>query len=284
MATPNPAEQLGAAAALDPLWRGIREEVELEAAREPLLASFLYATVINHKSLEDALAFLLAGKVESNVLPAMLIRELIGDAMQADRSIGNAVRADLQAVRDRDPAAHHYSRPFLFFKGFHALQLHRVAHWLWSDGREALALFLQSRTTEVFTVDIHPAARIGNGILIDHATGVVVGETAVIEDNVSMMQGVTLGGTGKHSGDRHPKVRKGVLIGAGATILGNVEIGEGAKIGAGSVVLADVPPHVTAAGVPAVVVGAADSAMPSLSMNHRLDCPDGQTGDDCDDN
>ena len=278
MAIANPAEQVGAAAALDPLWRGIREEVELEAAREPLLASFLYATVINHKSLEDALAFLLAGKVESNVLPAMLIRELIADAFQSDHTIGRAVRADLQAVRDRDPAAHHYSRPFLFFKGFHALQLYRVAHWLWGNGREALALFLQSRTTEAFTVDIHPAARIGNGILIDHATGVVVGETAVIEDNVSMMQGVTLGGTGKDSGDRHPKVRKGVLIGAGAEILGNVEIGEGAKVGAGSVVLSDVPPHVTVAGVPAVIVGAVDSDMPSLSMNHRLDCPDGHSG------
>ena len=277
MATPNPAQRL-AAAAVDPLWRTIREEVAEEAASEPLLASFLYATVLNHKSLEDALAFLLAGKVESTVLPSMLIRELISDAMRADPAIGNAVRADLNAVRDRDPAAHHYSRPFLFFKGFQALQTYRVAHWLWRNGREALALFLQSRTSEVFHVDIHPAARIGNGIMIDHATGVVVGETAVIEDNVSLLHGVTLGGTGKEQGDRHPKVRRGVLIGAGAEILGNVEIGEGAKIGAGSVVLIDVPPHTTAAGVPAVVLGATDSAMPSLSMNHRLDCPDG----DCD--
>jgi len=274
MASPNPAQRL-AAAAVDPLWRTIREEVEAEAAREPLLASFLYATVLNHKSLEDALAFLLAGKLESTVLPSMLLRELITDAMRADPAIANAVRADLRAVRERDPAAHHYSRPFLFFKGFHALQTHRIAHWLWRHDREALALFLQSRTTEVFGVDIHPAARIGNGIMIDHATGVVVGETAVIEDNVSMLHGVTLGGTGKDQGDRHPKVRKGVLIGAGAEILGNVEIGEGAKVGAGSVVLTDVPPHVTVAGVPAVIVGAADSEMPALAMNHRLDCPGG---------
>ncbi len=274
MATPSPAERL-TAATLDPLWRSIREEVQEEAAREPLLASFLYASVINHKSLEDALAFLLAGKIESSVLPSMLIRELIIDAMASDPGIGKAVRADLQAVRDRDPAAHHFSRPFLFFKGFHALQTHRVAHWLWRNRREALALYLQSRSSEVFGVDIHPAAHIGNGIMIDHATGVVVGETAVIEDNVSLLHGVTLGGTGKESGDRHPKVRKGVLIGAGAEILGNVEIGAGAKIGAGSVVLADVPPHVTVAGVPAVIVGAVDSDMPSLSMNHRLDCPDG---------
>ena len=274
MATPNPAQQL-AAAALDPLWRAIREEVDDEASREPLLASFLYATVLNHKSLEDALAFLLAGKLESNVLPSMLIRELISDAMSADPAITNAVRADLKAVRERDPAAHHYSRPFLFFKGFHALQTYRVAHWLWRHDREALALFLQSRGTEVFGVDIHPAARIGNGIMIDHATGVVVGETAVIEDDVSMLHGVTLGGTGKDQGDRHPKVRRGVLIGAGAEILGNVEIGEGAKIGAGSVVLTDVPPHVTVAGVPAEIVGAVDTDMPSLGMNHSLDCPDG---------
>ena len=278
MATPNPAQRLAAAAAVDPLWRIIREEVADEAAREPLLASFLYATVLNHKSLEDALAFLLAGKVESSVLPSMLIRELIADAIAADPAIGTAMRADLQAVRDRDPAAHHYSRPFLYFKGFHALQIYRVAHWLWRNDREALALFLQSRTTEVFGVDIHPAARIGNGIMIDHATGVVVGETAVIEDNVSMLHGVTLGGTGKETGDRHPKVRRGVLIGAGAHILGNVEIGQGAKIGAGSVVLSDVPPHVTVAGVPAVIVGATDTDMPSMSMNHRLDCP----GGDCD--
>lgn len=279
MATPNPAQRL-AAAALDPLWRSIREEVDDEASREPLLASFLYATVLNHKSLEDALAFLLAGKLESNVLPSMLIRELISDAMSADPGITNAVRADLNAVRERDPAAHHYSRPFLFFKGFHALQTYRVAHWLWRHDREALALFLQSRCTEVFGVDIHPAARIGNGIMIDHATGVVVGETAVIEDDVSMLHGVTLGGTGKHQGDRHPKVRRGVLIGAGAGILGNVEIGQGAKIGAGSVVLTDVPPHVTVAGVPAVIVGAVDSDMPALGMNHRLDCPDGDCEED----
>lgn len=278
MATPNPAQRI-AAAAVDPLWRAIRDEVDEEAAKEPLLASFLYATVLNHRSLEDALAFLLAGKLESNVLPSMLIRELINEALRCDPAIGKAVRADLHAVRERDPAAHHYSRPFLFFKGFHALQTWRIAHWLWRNGREALALFVQSRSSEAFNVDIHPAARIGQGIMIDHATGVVVGETAVIEDNVSMLHGVTLGGTGKDTGDRHPKVRKGVLLGAGAEILGNVEIGEGAKVGAGSVVLTDVPPHVTVAGVPAVIVGAADSDMPALAMNHRLDCPDG----DCDD-
>jgi serine O-acetyltransferase len=261
-----------ARAALDPLWQTIREEVATDVEREPVLASFLHATVLNHKSLEDALAFLLAGKLECSVLPAMLVRELIADAVEADGTIGQSIRADIRATRDRDPAAKRFSEPFLYFKGFHALQAHRVAHWLWHQGREALALFLQSRTSEVFAVDIHPAARVGNGILIDHATGVVVGETAVIEDNVSILHEVTLGGTGKAQGDRHPKVRHGVLIGAGAKILGNVEVGRGAKVGAGSVVLEDVPPHCTVAGVPAEIIGRPNVDEPALEMDHRLPC------------
>lgn len=261
-----------ARAALDPLWQSIREEVAGEVGREAVLASFLYATVLNHKTLEDALGFLLAGKLECSVLPAMLVRELIADAVEASPGIGRSMRADIRAVCDRDPAAKHFSEPFLYFKGFHALQTHRVAHWLWGEGREALALFLQNRTSEVFGVDIHPAARVGSGILIDHATGVVVGETAVIEDNVSILHEVTLGGTGKADGDRHPKVRHGVLIGAGAKILGNVEIGRGAKIGAGSVVLEDVPPHCTVAGVPAVIIGTPNVDDPALEMDHRLPC------------
>lgn len=190
------------------------------------------------------------------------------------------MRADIRAITERDPAATRFSEPLLYFKGFHALQTHRVAHWLWSEGRRELALFLQSRASEVFGVDIHPAARIGKGILVDHATGVVVGETAVVEDNVSILHEVTLGGTGKDCGDRHPKVRHGVLIGAGAKILGNVEVGEGAKIGAGSVVLEDVPAHATVAGVPAKVVGIAEGDEPARTMDHRLPCnPDFE---DCD--
>jgi serine O-acetyltransferase len=261
-----------ARAALDPLWQSIREEVARDVEREPVLASFLHATVLNHKSLEDALGFLLAGKLECSVLPAMLVRELIADAVEASPGIGQSIRADIRAIRDRDPAAKRFSEPFLYFKGFHALQTHRVAHWLWLEGRHALALFLQNRTSEVFAVDIHPAARIGNGILMDHATGVVVGETAVIEDNVSILHEVTLGGTGKAEGDRHPKVRHGVLIGAGAKILGNVEVGRGAKVGAGSVVLEDVPPHCTVAGVPAKIIGTPDVDEPALEMDHRLPC------------
>jgi serine O-acetyltransferase len=261
-----------ARSALDPLWQTIREEVAADVQCEPVLASFLHATVLNHKGLEDALGFLLAGKLECSVLPAMLVRELIADAVEASPGIGQSMRADIRAIRDRDPAAKRFSEPFLYFKGFHALQTHRVAHWLWHEGREALALFLQNRTSEVFGVDIHPAARVGNGILIDHATSVVVGETAVIEDNVSILHEVTLGGTGKAEGDRHPKVRHGVLIGAGAKILGNVEVGRGAKVGAGSVVLEDVPPHCTVAGVPAKIIGRPDVDEPALEMDHRLPC------------
>ncbi len=259
-----------AEAALDPLWQAIREEVAADAAREPVLASFLHAAVLNHKTLEDALAFQLATKLESPVLPAMTVRELITEAMDEDPGIGKSMRADIRAVRERDPAATTFSEPFLYFKGFQSLQAHRAAHWLWQQGRKALALYLQSRTSEVFGVDIHPAAQIGKGILIDHATSVVVGETAVIEDNVSMLHEVTLGGTGKETGDRHPKVRHGVLIGAGAKILGNVEIGACAKVGAGSVVLEDVAPHCTVVGVPAQVVGDCCDDEPSRQMDHRI--------------
>ncbi len=256
----------------DPLWDAIREEVAEAVRREPVLASFLHVTILNHRTLESALAFQLAGKLESPVVQAMIIRELFEQAMDADPGIGEAVRADIQAVRDRDPAATHYSRSFLYFKGFHALQTHRIAHWIWTHDREDLALYLQSRCSEVFDVDIHPAARIGRGIMIDHATSVIIGETAVVEDNVSILHEVTLGGTGKDTGDRHPKVRRGVLVGAGAKILGNVEIGACAKIGAGSVVLDDVPAHCTVAGVPAVVVGCPDEDQPALAMDHRLPC------------
>ena len=254
----------------DPIWQSISEEVRDAAESEPVLARFLHASVLNHQSLEDALGFHLASKIESPALPAALLNEVFTKAMRSDLTLGAAVRADISAVRARDPAATAFSEPFLYFKGLHALQIYRVAHWLWRENRRALALYLQSRTSEVFAVDIHPAARIGQGILIDHATCVVIGETAVIEDNVSILHDVTLGGTGKQTGDRHPKVRQGVLIGAGAKILGNVEIGVGAKIGAGSVVLEDVPAHTTVAGVPAIVIGRTDVAAPALEMDHSL--------------
>jgi serine O-acetyltransferase len=254
----------------DPVWQAIREEVAREGDRESILASFLYATILKHDTLEDALSFHLAGKLGGPSLSEMLIREVIDEAFAASPQISEAIRADLRAVRERDPASTSYSHPFLYFKGFQALQSYRVAHWLWTRDRRSLALFLQNRVSQVFAVDIHPAARIGQGILIDHGTGVVIGETAVVENDVSMLHDVTLGGTGKETGDRHPKVRAGVLIGTGAKILGNVEIGTGAKIGAGSVVLTSVKPHCTVAGVPAKVVGKPCEDDPALTMDHRL--------------
>ncbi len=262
---------------LDTIWQTIREETIREAVKEPILASFLHATILNHHSLEGALSFHLANKLDSSTAPAMLLREVMEEAFKDDPSIGASVRADLQAVMDRDSACDALSIPLLYFKGFHALQAHRVAHWLWQKGRESLALFFQNRISTVFGVDIHPAAKIGHGIMIDHATGVVIGETCVIGNNVSIMQEVTLGGTGKVHGDRHPKVADGVLISCGAKILGNIHIGEGAKIGAGSVVLKDIPAHSTAAGVPAKLVGHPTSKQPALDMNHQLSC------DGCDD-
>jgi serine O-acetyltransferase len=254
----------------DRIWTEIRAEVDREAQREPILASFLHATVLNHDRLEHALSFRLSEKLESPNLHAMLLREVIEQALAASPEIGEAVRADLRAVRQRDPACTGVSEPLLYFKGFHALQAYRVSHWLWKQGRVGLALHLQNRISEVFGVDIHPAARIGKGIFIDHGTGVVIGETAVVEDDVSMLHGVTLGGTGKETGDRHPKVRRGVLLAAGAGVFGNVEVGAGAKVGAGSVVLLDVPPHTTVVGVPGRVVGRPASDQPALEMDQSL--------------
>lgn len=255
---------------IDPLWLAIRAEVKKYAVREPMLASFLHATILNHNRLEDALSYLLAQKLASADIPAMSVREMVDEALAAEPSIGAAVRADIQGVRERDPACQESSIPLLYFKGIHALGAYRIGHWLWNRDHKILALNLQSRISEVFGVDIHPAAKIGKGIMLDHATGVVIGETAVVEDNVSLLHEVTLGGTGKQKGDRHPKVREGVLIGAGSKILGNIEIGEGAKVAAGSVVLKDVPPHSTVAGVPAHVVGRPRSLRPALEMDQLL--------------
>jgi serine O-acetyltransferase len=255
---------------LDHLWETLREQARLQADNEPVLASFLYSTILNHDTLESAVSFHLATKLDSPALPAMLIREVFDEAFAKEKSIGESLRADLMAVNERDSACCSLVTPLLYFKGFHALQAYRIAHWLWNQQRESMALFLQNRISSVFAVDIHPAAKIGKGIMFDHATGIVIGETAVIEDDVSIMQSVTLGGTGKEAGDRHPKVRKGVLIGAGAKILGNIEIGHCAQIGAGSVVLKAVPPCTTVAGVPARVIGSTSCEKPAFEMNHFL--------------
>ncbi len=255
---------------IDSVWESIRLQTRKQAESEPVLASFLYATILNHDSLRAALSFHLANKLDSPALPAMLIREVIEEALVNDETIIESVRADLLAVSERDSACCSLVTPLLYFKGFHALQAYRVAHWLWQQGRNSLALFLQNRISAVFGVDIHPAAQIGKGIMFDHATGIVIGETAIVEDNVSIMQSVTLGGTGKEAGDRHPKVRRGVLIGAGAKILGNITVGECAKIGAGSVVLKDVPSRATVAGVPAQIIGETQCSQPAREMDHLI--------------
>ena len=254
----------------DPVWERIRAEAEQDASQEPMLASFLYAVVLYHKRLEDALSFILASKLESTTLPALTLRDLIAEAFGNDPEIGLAIRADIEAVYHRDPACRHYSTPLLYFKGLHSIEAYRAAHYYWVRDREPLALYLQSRISEVFAVDIHPGARLGKGIFFDHATSIVVGETAVIGDDFSMLHEVTLGGTGTESGDRHPKVGKGVLIGAGAKVLGNITIGEGAKIGSGSVVLEDVAPHSVVVGVPAKPVGQPAYPLPALEMDHRI--------------
>ncbi|WP_409523093.1 serine O-acetyltransferase [Nitrincola sp. MINF-07-Sa-05] len=255
----------------DTVWNALRDEVTSLALSEPVLASYFHATVINHDTLEDSLSYLLAGKLSSLDLPAMSLREVLWQAFQASDDITDTTRKDLCATVDRDPAASSLANPYLNHKGFHALQAYRISNWYWQQNRRALALYLQSRISEVFGVDIHPAARIGSGVFIDHATGLVVGETAVVGDNVSMLQEVTLGGTGKDTGDRHPKVERGVLICAGAKILGNIRIGAGSKVGAGSVVLEDVPPHCTVVGVPARVVGHPGCAEPALAMDQEIE-------------
>jgi serine O-acetyltransferase len=255
----------------DPVWRMLRDEVVRMAESEAMLASYLHATVLNHRSLDDALSYLLAGKLASPYLSAMSLREVFDEAFRASAELREALRQDLMAVMNRDPAARGVAEPFLHYKGFHALEAYRASNWLWAEGRHALAFYCQNRISEVFAVDIHPAARVGKGILIDHGTSVVIGETAVVGDDVSMLHEVTLGGTGKETGDRHPKVGCGVLIGAGAKILGNVKIGDGAKIGAGSVVLDDVPPHTTVAGVPAKIVGRPQTDAPALLMDQRIE-------------
>ena len=255
----------------DQIWPRIRSEAAADAAAEPALAGYLNTVILGHASLEDALSYILATKLDSPVLNALTLRDLIDPVVSGEEHVRAAIRADLQAVIQRDPATRGYSQPLLYFKGFHSIQAYRVAHHYWTTGRLPLALYLQSRISEAFAVDIHPGARLGKGLLFDHATSVVIGETAVVEDDFSMLHEVTLGGTGKVGGDRHPKIGRGVMIGAGAKVLGNIRVGEGAKIGAGSVVLHDVPPHTTVAGVPAKPVSLPAVVFPALEMDQTLD-------------
>jgi serine O-acetyltransferase len=258
------------AAVPPPVWAALRNEAYAAAKNEAALASLLAAVILNHETLGDALSYQLARKLGDQELRAMSLRDTAEEAYESEPRLVTIAEADLKAVFERDPACKGYVQPFLFFKGFLALQTQRVAHWLWGQGRETMAFYLQSRMSEVFQVDIHPATRIGSGVFIDHGTGIVIGETAVIGDDVSLLQGVTLGGTGAERGDRHPKIGKGVLLGAGAKVLGNITIGDYAKIASGSVVLKPVPAGCTAAGVPARLVNCPTCEEPARSMDHTL--------------
>lgn len=255
---------------LDPIWSTLRSEAEEAADREPMMAAFLCANVLNNRSMEMAIARRVSERLGHELMAPSLIEQAFSEMLEASDDFATSLRADLQAVYDRDPACKRYLDAFLYFKGFHALQAHRVANWLWNEGRVDFALYLQSRSSSVFGTDINPASVIGKGVFLDHATGFVMGETASIGDDVSILHGVTLGGTGKQSGDRHPKIRDGVLIGAGAKILGNIEIGQCAKVAAGSVVLRPVPPKKVVAGVPARIVGESDCAEPARAMDQML--------------
>ena len=262
----------------DPVWSQIRREAEEISAAEPALGGFIYATVLDHKRLEDAVCHRLARRLQHSALDTGLLHKTFNEMIAAEPSLGDAFRADLMATVKRDPASGRLIEPLLYFKGFHALETYRIAHALWKAGRKDFALYLQSLTSRFLQVDIHPAAMIGRGIMFDHATGIVIGETAVIGDNCSMLHGVTLGGTGNEKGDRHPKIGRGVMIGAGASILGNIKVGDCARVAAGSVVLHDVPPRRTVAGVPAREIGFAGCEEPALTMDQMVE--DDETGRD----
>ncbi len=255
---------------IEPLWLQLQREAEDAVAQEPMLASLFFESIINQPSFEEAVFHRIGTRLKNDTVPLCLLTTIFRRAVTLDPTIAAAMRADIAAVMQRDPACDRFLEPFLYFKGFHAIQTHRMAHWLWTTGHKDFALYLQSRSSDVFQTDIHPEARFGHGIFLDHATGLVVGATAVVDDDVSILQNVTLGGTGKESGDRHPKIRRGVMIGAGAKILGNIEIGECSRIAAGSVVLRRVPANATVAGVPARQVGAVVSGEPSQTMDQIL--------------
>ncbi|SLN50487.1 Serine acetyltransferase [Roseivivax jejudonensis] len=264
------AETRAKVAELDPVWARVMREAEEAVANEPLLGGLVHQSVLHHPTIERALAYRISLKLASGEMSEQILREIADEAYKTDPELALAARADIVAIWERDPACHRFLQPLLFFKGFQAVQSYRVANWLYRQGRQDLAFFLQMRCSEVFGVDIHPAARIGRGIMIDHAHSIVIGETAVVGDNVSMLHSVTLGGTGKEEEDRHPKIGDGVLIGAGAKVLGNIRIGRCSRIAAGSVVLEEVPDCKTVAGVPARIVGEAGCAQPSISMDHLI--------------
>jgi serine O-acetyltransferase len=257
-------------ATVDPIWQEVRREADEATRNEPALGGFLYATILSQARLEEAVCHRLAQRLNHSDVDAGLIGQTFAQVLQDRPELGRAFRADLAAVYDRDPACSRYIEPLLYFKGFHALVTHRFAHELLLQGRRDFALYLQSQSSRIFGVDINPAARIGIGIMLDHGTGIVIGETVTIGDNCSLLQGVTLGGTGKETGDRHPKIGDNVLISAGAKVLGNIKVGNCSRVGAGSVVLKDVPRETTVAGVPAKVIGPAGCPEPARAMDQRL--------------
>ena len=267
MSHSHPDPRSAAVKPCDPVWNDVRAQAETIVAEEPALAGFISTTILNQNSLEEAIVFRLAQRLDRADLPTGLIRQTFMQVLADQPELGEMFRADLAAVVDRDPACHRAIEPILYFKGFHALQTYRFAHALWRAGRRDFALYLQSQSSNGFGTDIHPNAQIGRGIMLDHATGLVVGETAIVGDQTSILHAVTLGGSGKESGDRHPKIGCGVMIGAGAKILGNISVGDCARIAAGSVVLRDIEPRVTVAGVPAKVVGLAGCPEPARAMN-----------------
>ena len=257
-------------ASVDPVWSRVCDEAVDAIKAEPLMGGMIHSSLLHHATMERALAYRFSLKLASGEMSEQILREIADEAYAVDPDLSQAARADLMAVFERDPACHRFLQPILFFKGFQAVQAYRIGHWLWKTGRRDLAYFVQMRVSEVFGVDIHPAAVVGRGIMIDHAHSIVIGETAVVGDNVSMLHSVTLGGTGKEDGDRHPKIGNGVMIGAGAKVLGNIHVGYCSRIAAGSVVLTDVPHNTTVAGVPARVVGEAGCAQPSQTMDQLL--------------
>ena len=270
MATKSRMAQRANITSIDPIWADLRREAEEAVRAEPALGGFIYATILSQERLEDAVCHRLAQRLNHSDVDAGLIGQTFMQVLVERPELGRAFRADLAAVYDRDPACNRYIEPLLYFKGFHALVTYRFAHELWKRGRRDFALYLQSQSSRIFGVDIHPAARVGKGLMLDHATGIVVGETAVIGDHCSLLHGVTLGGSGKETGDRHPKIGDNVMIGAGAKVLGNITIGNCCRVAAGSVVLQDVPPESTVAGVPARIVGPAGCPEPARTMDQRL--------------
>ncbi len=255
---------------LDPVWDRIRLEAKEIVANEPLLGGMVHSCILHHECLEHALAYRMSMKLASGEMSEQILREIADEAYSSDTYLAEAARADIVAVSERDPACHRFVQPLLYFKGFQAIQAYRVGHWLWQQGHKDMSYMLQMRISETFGIDIHPAAKIGKGLMIDHAHSIVIGETAVVGDNVSMLHAVTLGGTGKEEEDRHPKIGDGVLIGAGAKVLGNISVGCCSRIAAGSVVLTDIPSATTVAGVPAKVVGKAGCDQPALEMNQMV--------------